>query len=331
MTWRSDALRRWTLGASLLLVGTQGCEGRRTPGDAGHIDDAGQGIDALPDAGDDLPTDAGRTFDAGSTLTDAGNEEDASASCSDDDDPLTNVGWAGFCGDRVDDNCTNDTGEICPADVSDTAATDHYGCTWDEPCSGLPDGGVMPEWDCAGTPPEGVVAYASFASNDQVATLCTFIFRSPASGETYYSVMPVFTNGADPFGPDDPDAGRLCSFDYSARRFLFLTDKAEAVCEPTRVVSSFGLSDRFSDPAHPNDTQKLSTRCRKKIRKLANLTDSNATKLFANSQAEADAKLALLDTVEVACIGVDREDGGPIRPAEIFVLQAEAPLVVVPP
>jgi hypothetical protein len=49
---------------------------------------------------------------------------------------------------------------------------------------------------------------------------------------------------------------------------------------------------------------------------------------FAASRDEALAKLAVLETAEVNCIGIDNINGQPYRAAEQFYVQASAPLLL---
>lgn len=56
---------------------------------------------------------------------------------------------------------------------------------------------------------------------------------------------------------------------------------------------------------------------------------SRGEQYFAASREEALAKLAILDTAEVACIGIDNLSGEPYRATERWYVQAAAPLQIV--
>jgi hypothetical protein len=262
-----------------------------------------------------------------------GGEGEAAGDCG-DDDPLTNEGWAGFCEDRVDDNCTKDVDEECPEITSSTVAGQHHlGCTSDEPCPQTAPGAAAPDWDCTGTAPENVVAFARFTeANEQVASFCAFVYESPVVGGEYFATV-TLVNGTDPQGPEDPSigSGGLCSADFSARRYLFFSDVDGAACEAVRFIHAYGFeSDTGFD--HPVDEQKLSNRCRKAIR-LVTRNDpafEPDVQFFAASEDEMRAKLDVLETAEIGCVGIDNLSGAPYRTTEVFVVQADAPLTYVP-
>jgi hypothetical protein len=82
--------------------------------------------------------------------------------------------WAGFCADRVDDNCQPDV----PTEPCNTSnpQTHHYCNTWDEPCPATQPASAAPAWDCTGPPPANVVAYADFPGTFG----CAFVYESTA-------------------------------------------------------------------------------------------------------------------------------------------------------
>ncbi len=251
-----------------------------------------------------------------------------------DDDPLTNAGWAGFCADRVDDNCAVDVGDDCPEITSSsTAGEHHFACTHDEPCPATAPGAAPPSWDCEGPPPANVVAYALYddAANAQVRRFCAFVYESPVVADEFYAAIDV-VSGPDPQGPVDPaiGSGGLCSYDFNARRYLFFTDLDEGECAPVRFTHAYGFENGGID--FPVDQQQLSTPCRKAIR-LVTRDDpafSPDIQFFAASEDELTQKLALLETAEIACVGIDNTSGAPYRATEVFVVQAEQTITLVP-
>jgi hypothetical protein len=183
--------------------------------------------------------------------------------------------------------------------------------THDEPCPATQPASAAPAWDCTGAPPANVLAHASLgAPNEQVARLCVFVYESEAfAGEHYVAVD--FDNGADPRGPDD-----RCATDIRWRRYLYLSDLDGGDCEGVHIAFPESI-----------EGQPLSTGCRKFIRNIANqdgIFDPDI-QYFAASRAEAEAKLAILDTAEIACLGVDST--APYRDSDEWVVQASAPLV----
>lgn len=251
-----------------------------------------------------------------------------------DDDPLTNAGWAGFCEDRVDDNCAQDVAGDCPEITSSAQAGQHHlQCTRDEPCPQTAPGASAPAWDCTGDAPANVVAFAHFTdANEQVTEFCAFVYESNVVAGEYFATV-TLTSGADPQGPSDPSlgAGGLCSADFFARRYLFFADVDGGACAAIRYVHEYG-DDNPTGFDHPVDEQQLSNRCRKAIR----LVTRNDTafepdiQFFAASEDEMRAKLDVLDTAEIGCVGIDDLTGAPYRPTEVFVVQADAPLTYVP-
>lgn len=256
---------------------------------------------------------------ASSCTPGAGAGEDAGpgpfgGSC-DDDDPLTFRDWGGFCDDRVDDNCTFDVDPTPGCSLANTQAP-HPCNTGDEPCPATLPGSAAPPWDCEGEPPPGVIARAHFTdSNEQVTSFCSYVYESAAVPDEYYVAI-AWDNGPDVRGPQGK-----CLADTSARRYFFLSTLAAGDCG--------GVS--YVHPA-PVDEQPLSNRCRKAMRNLfmdLSLFDPDV-QFFASSREEAEAKLAVLDTAEIACIGINNAQGQPYRDNEVWVVQAAAPLELVP-
>lgn len=273
---------------------------------------------SLACTGGDGGADAGRT-----PIGNAGDD------CG-DDDPLTNAEWVGFCGDRVDDNCkVEDTTSPCP-----TATTTHNYCnTGDEACPATQPGSAAPQWNCQGTPPDNVIAHGYYAdpSNPNVVELCVFVYESTAvPGEHYVAYS--FTNGVSPFGPPSPPVTPAadCNADRAARRHLFLSNLDEGPCDGVRYIHAYPNENPTND-LYPVDDQKLSNACRKMVKNVAFGSPGFDPEIqyFAASRAEALGKLAILDTAEIACIGIDNLSGQPYRPTERWYVQAAAPLTVI--
>jgi hypothetical protein len=231
-----------------------------------------------------------------------------------DADPLTYVDWGGFCDDRVDDNCAFDTDPDETCNVANTN-TPHPCNTGDEPCPATLPGSAAPVWDCTGDAPTNVIAFAHYtAGNDQVSDFCAYVYESEAVADEFYIAM-IVNNGPDVRGPD-----QQCNADFAARRHFFLST-GDASCEGITIVH----------PA-PIDEQPLSNPCRKAMRNLfqAQATFNPDIQFFASSREEANAKLDILTTAEVACIGINNTLGQPYRPGEIWTLQAAAPVERLP-
>jgi hypothetical protein len=228
-----------------------------------------------------------------------------------DDDPLTNLQWAGFCDDRVDDNCTVDHPEDdCPFQVSV-----HHACnTGDERCPATLPAGGPPRFDCRGPPGRGIVAWATLETpTPQVSALCVFVYESGAVPGEHLVAVHV-EEGPEPIGPDF-----LCSADFLYRQHLFFSNLDEGDCPPVTVPF----------PASADDF-KVSNACRKAIRPLQfddPIFDPDV-QFFAFTAEEARAKLAILESVEIGCLRAVDSDGNEVRP---WVSQLVLPLVVIEP
>ena len=86
----------------------------------------------------------------------------------------------------------------------------------------------------------------------------------------------------------------------------------------------------------PVDEQPLSNACRKMVKMVPNLNGANTAtaaplvQFFAATEEERQRKLEILETAEIACVGIDDSSGHPYRAAEIFGLQASAVVQIVP-
>lgn len=262
------------------------------------------------------------------------NDPGAGGDCG-DADPLTNDGWVGFCGDRVDDNCAVDQ----PNDTCPTSTASHNYCnTGDEPCPTTQPGSAAPTWDCTGTPPAGVIAYARYddAANLNVTAFCAFVYESSAVPGEHYVAVSV-TNGANVRAAKPGDPTRDCSADTSARRHLYFSNLDEGACPDVKYIHAYAhpspgqVTSADYPSGYPTDEQKLSNGCRKMIRNITYNDPAFEPDLqyFAASRQEALAKLSLLETAEVNCIGIDNLNHEPYRATEQFYVQASAPITVV--
>ncbi len=268
----------------------------------------------------------------GTTPLDAGpplGGADAGSDCG-DDDPLTNGGWVGFCADRVDDNCRVDD-DTTPC--SSATSTHNYCNTGDEACPATQPGSAPPQWDCQGSAPANVLAYGYQAdpNNPNVVELCVFVYESEAAPGEHY-VAYSYTDGANPFGPPSPPVTPAadCNADRFARRHLFFADLDDGACDGITYIHAYPNENPTGD-LYPVDDQKLSNGCRKMVKNIAfgGSGFSPDIQYFAASRAEALAKLAVLDTAEIACVGIDNLNDQPYRPTERWYVQASAPLQIV--
>lgn len=293
-------------------------------------DAATPGMDASsPGADASTSDDAGTTGATDSGVTTTPDAGDAALSCQ-DDDPLTQSDWVGFCGDRVDDNCQIDAPSTpCP----DGPSSHNYCRTADEPCPATQPASAAPTWDCSGTPPANVLAYASYdnSSNLNVTSFCAFVYESSAvAGEHYVAV--AVTNGSNVRAAQPGTPNRDCQADTFARRHFYLSDLDDGDCPDVKYIHAYP-NPSTGYQGYPVDDQKLSNRCRKMIRNIGynDPAFNPDIQYFAASREEALAKLAILDTAEVNCIGIDNLQNQPYRTTEQFYVQASAPLTLVQP
>jgi len=197
-----------------------------------------------------------------------------------------------FCADRVDDDCDGS----------------------DEPCPATQPADAAPTYTCSGAPPSSVLASASLAANDQVASGCVFVYQGE-SGAFYAAVSVV--DGPAPRGPQGVSAG-LCQFDTSARRHLFFTSSPVDDCAP--VVYTY--PDQVSN-------QLLSTTCRRMVRNIQS-NDPSFTpdiQFLPGDLTAQERRLARFDVAEVACLGINNQSGMPYRTDEVFVTQSTGAFV----
>jgi len=321
-------------------------EGEGDPGEGEGDGDAGEG-EGEGDAGQG----EGEVEGEGEGEGDPGEGEGEGDDCP---GLLNDRSFLGFCEDRVDDNCTVDVPDAdCELNDDGSSVQRHHLCrTGDERCPATQPGNTPPAWDCTGTPPSGVLAFAVHddPADPEIKKFCVIVYAGAVAGESYVSF--TLTNGPDFRGPDGvpDDNGTLrndvCAADYSVRKHLFFSNLDEGPCEGVRYVHAYGFENCGDGPCAPGeeplgyefpvDEQPLSNACRKKIRMVPNLVADNTStatpqvNFFAGSDAELQTKLSVLETAEIACVGIDGPDGAPYRPAEIFGLQASATIQLVP-
>lgn len=197
-----------------------------------------------------------------------------------------------FCADRVDDDCDGGD-EPCPATLPSDAA---------------------PAYACDGPAPSSVLAHATLASNEQVASGCVFVYQSESGA--FYAAVSV-TDGPSPRGPQGASTG-LCQYDTSARRHVFFTTSPVEDC--ATVVYTY--------PDQVNN-QLLSTDCRRMVRNIQS-NDPNFTpdiQFLPGDLAAQEARLSRFDTAEVACLGINNQSGMPYRTDEVFVTQSTGAFV----
>ena len=281
---------------------------------------------------------------------------------------LNDRSFLGFCQDRVDDNCTVDVPDPnCEVNDDSASVQRHHLCrTGDEPCPTTQPGNEAPAWDCTGTPPVGVLAFAHHLNeaDPEMREFCVMVYAGAVAGESYVAFS--VRNGPDFRGPDNvaDDDGVLrsdvCSADYGVRKHLFFSNLDQGECAGPRYIHAYGFENCGDHPCagdeatlgfeFPVDEQPLSNGCRKMVKMVPSLsgdnTASNGTPLdgdgtlssrastlvqfFAGSDAERQRKLEILETAEIACVGIDDPTGAPYRSNEIFGPQASAILQIVP-
>ena len=268
--------------------------------------------------------------------------------------PLGDGAVLGFCEDRVDDNCAVDVPDAnCEVNDDNASVQAHHLCrTGDEPCPTTQAGNAAPLWDCTGTPPPEVLAFAHHLDeNDpELHEFCAIVYAGAVAGESYVSV--TVRNGVNFRGPDNipDDNGVLrsstCSADYSVRKHLFFSNLDDGVCPGVRYVHAYGFENCGSHPCDfgeaplgfefPVDEQPLSNACRKMVKMVPSLSGTDTrtaaplVQFFAGSDAERQHKLEILETAEIACVGIDASNGAPYRDAEIFGVQASAVIQIIP-
>jgi hypothetical protein len=161
-------------------------------------------------------------------------------------------------------------------------------------------------------------------------------------------------------GPHRALRDQICSADYSVRKHLFFSNLDEGPCAGPRYIHAYGFENCGDHPCangedtlgyeYPVDEQPLSNECRKMVKMVPSLSSNNTTnsnlpkdadgtlanasspliQFFAGSDAEMTRKLEILETAEIACVGIDDPTGAPYRAAEIFGVQASAVVQIVP-
>lgn len=305
-------LRQWPFLCSFSLV-FAACASDAEPGDAvdaGLSNDSGMAVDAgtggdtgvrdsgvisgvdagtLPDAGAgdagmcvDLTVFADRDMDGygeSTMTTDAclvpGQELPGYSRRAGDcnpEDPWSNPGATEICNDHFDDNCDNNSSETCP--TTQTAGVN------------------VPNWDCSGTPPNNVYAWAVFTDGQgYYQNGGCFVFFEGLRDEFYVKHNLARVSQA---ASCEQINGCVCPSlnnwpSYDRRLYAFtLAGNDPAACEEI-VIQDNG-----------NMAQAVSNGCRKYLYQL-HYYDIPYSYL-AGSLAEIQRRIQLFPTLEVSCV-----------------------------
>lgn len=192
------------------------------------------------------------------------------------DDPTVSPATDEVCGDSYDENCT-DADEACPESLEADI--------------------VIPDWDCTGTPPQDVIAWAVFdQANEYYEAGACFVFFEGLADEFYVAprnLRPLPERAErGPFGMCEAVEGCICpsieNWSYDRGRLYALTLDGEAEdCEEIVVHSDGG------------DDQVVSNACRKFLFQI--WYNPNDLSFVARGEAALRRRLARFDHVEIAC------------------------------
>lgn len=193
-----------------------------------------------------------------------------------DNDPLAYEGSEGVCGDLVDDSC-DEADEACP--TSQVAQMN------------------VPQWDCTGTPPDNVYAWARFDDGEGYfeAGGCFVFFQGSAQG--YYvqrrNITRVNKNpSCDQLnGCVCPSLNNRPSYD----RRLYALTKSDTV-DPCEELA---LDDRIKGDTG-DAKQPVSNTCRKYLYQLHAYEIPYS--FVASTLEHLKARLGAFPTVEIACL-----------------------------
>ena len=186
-----------------------------------------------------------------------------------DDDPLAHDMAEGICNDNVDDDCDG-ADEDCP--------------------TSQPDQMTVPSWDCTGTPPDNVYAWAKFADGGGYFQDggCFAFFEGKK--DVFYVTRHIFRENTDP--NCDKINGCVCPSlngwpSYDRRLYAFsLRGDAEA-CDPISIRD------------HGGEDQAVSNSCRKYLYQM-HFYDIPYS--YVSSSIDAlEQRLELFAKVELAC------------------------------
>ena len=195
----------------------------------------------------------------------------------DDGDPLKFVESEGVCGDWVDDNC-DEADEVCPQTQRVDAIDD-------------------PDWDCTGTPPDNVFAWARFDDGQGYfeAGGCVYVFEG--FGQMFYA-KPVIARASD-----DPSCAELqgCTCpslggwpSYDRRLYAFTTDAGADPCP--EIV----LDDAVRPGGMRWEEQPVSNHCRKYLYMLH--LNPQAYSYVSSSALALRDRLERFGQLEIACV-----------------------------
>ena len=186
-------------------------------------------------------------------------------------DRLAHPGAEGICGDYVDDDCDGNPSEPCPE--TQTAAVD------------------IPDWDCTGTAPNNVYAYARFDDGGgYYRDGSCFVFFEGLPDEFY--VKHDFTRVNQDVACDQVN-GCVCPSlngwpSYDRRIYAMTTDSDRTPCEELQLDDTRGGG------------QPVSNDCRKYLYQM-HFYDIPYT-YVAGSLENLEQRLSEYDTLEVSCL-----------------------------
>lgn len=188
-------------------------------------------------------------------------------------DPLAYPGAEGVCGDFVDDNC-DDEDEDCP--TTQQAGLD------------------VPAWDCTGTPPSNVYAYARFDSGEgYFQDGGCFIFFEGLADEFY--VMHTMVRASTDASCDTINGCTCPSLNgwppYDRRMYAYTTDTDLDPCEETYLIDH-AFNEQLIQP--------VSNDCRRYIFQM-HFYDIPYNYVSGDLDS-LRRRLEIYETLEVACI-----------------------------
>lgn len=190
-----------------------------------------------------------------------------------DDDPLQFEGAGGICGDWVDDDCDGKD-ETCP--TSKPAQTN------------------VPNWDCTGTPPDNVYAWARFDDGKGFFKPggC-FVFFEGAKSVYYAQRVGIerVTECTSPTGCTCPTLPGSSNYD---RRMYAFTRRSDTPDCPKITLDDKKINGQRWE------TQPVSNSCRKYLYQMHGY--DIAYSHIASSLADLETRLTEYDVVELSCL-----------------------------
>jgi len=190
-----------------------------------------------------------------------------------DADPLQYAGAAGVCGDNVDDDC-DEMDEACP----ETLPADQPGMQGDL------------VWDCQGTPPDFVYAFARMTDGGEYfKNQGCFVFYETSKDAFFVQRANIERLNPCPgerYGCTCPSLNGWSSFDR--RLYAFTLQGTPDECAELALID------------HAGEEQPVSNACRKYLYQMHRYDIPYS--YIASSEAELDRRLELYSTVEIACM-----------------------------